>query len=33
MHSQLLVRARLYTGPAPAVALDRLFGIASFELG
>jgi hypothetical protein len=25
--------ARMYTGPAPAVALDRLFGIASFELG
>jgi hypothetical protein len=25
--------ARMYTGPAPAVAMDRLFGIASFELG
>lgn len=25
--------ARMYTGPAPSVALDRLFGIASFELG
>lgn len=25
--------ARMYTGPAPAVALDRLFGIATFELG
>ena len=25
--------ARMYTGPAPSVALERLFGIASFELG
>ena len=25
--------ARMYTGPAPAVTMDRLFGIASFELG
>lgn len=25
--------ARMYTGPAPAVAMDRLFGIATFELG
>jgi GNAT superfamily N-acetyltransferase len=25
--------ARMYTGPAPAVAMDRLFGISSFELG
>lgn len=25
--------ARMYTGPAPAVALNRLFGITSFELG
>jgi GNAT superfamily N-acetyltransferase len=25
--------ARMYTGPAPAVAMHRLFGIASFELG
>jgi hypothetical protein len=25
--------ARMYTGPAPAVAMGRLFGIASFELG
>ena len=25
--------ARMYTGPAPSVAMDRLFGITSFELG
>lgn len=25
--------ARMYTGPAPALALDRLFGVMSFELG
>ena len=25
--------ARMYTGPAPAIAMDRLFGIATFELG
>ena len=25
--------ARMYTAPAPSVAMDRLFGIASFELG
>ncbi len=25
--------ARMYTGPAPAVRLDRLFGITTFELG
>jgi hypothetical protein len=25
--------ARMYTGPAPALVMDRLFGIASFELG
>ena len=25
--------ARMYTGPAPSVAMDRLFGIATFELG
>lgn len=25
--------ARMYTGPAPAVAMDRLFGITTFELG
>lgn len=25
--------ARMYTGPAPAVALDWLFGVMSFELG
>jgi len=25
--------ARMYTGPAPALRLDRVFGITSFELG
>ena len=25
--------ARMYTGPAPACALERLFGVTSFELG
>lgn len=25
--------ARMYTGPAPSIAMDRIFGIASFELG
>ncbi len=25
--------ARMYTGPAPAIRMERLFGIASFELG
>ncbi|MGG5819872.1 GNAT family N-acetyltransferase [Falsiroseomonas sp. HW251] len=25
--------ARMYTGPSPAVAMDRLYGVASFELG
>jgi hypothetical protein len=25
--------ARMYTGPSPTVALDRLFGITTFELG
>lgn len=25
--------ARMYTGPAPALRLDRLFGITTFELG
>ncbi len=25
--------ARMYTGPAPALRLDRIFGITSFELG
>ncbi len=25
--------ARMYTGPAPALPMDRLFGITSFELG
>jgi GNAT superfamily N-acetyltransferase len=25
--------ARMYTGPAPAVAMDRLFGVTTFELG
>ncbi len=25
--------ARMYTGPAPKIALDHVFGITSFELG
>jgi GNAT superfamily N-acetyltransferase len=25
--------ARMYTGPAPAIALDKIFGVSSFELG
>jgi GNAT superfamily N-acetyltransferase len=25
--------ARMYAGPAPALAVDRIFGVASFELG
>lgn len=25
--------ARMYTGPAPAVRMDRLFGVTTFELG
>jgi hypothetical protein len=25
--------ARMYTGPAPAIDLDRVFGVTSFELG
>jgi GNAT superfamily N-acetyltransferase len=25
--------ARMYTGPDPAIALDRVFGVTSFELG
>lgn len=25
--------ARMYTGPAPSIALDRVFGVTSFELG
>jgi hypothetical protein len=25
--------ARMYRGPSPALALDRIFGITSFELG
>jgi GNAT superfamily N-acetyltransferase len=25
--------ARMYTGPAPAIRMDRLYGITSFELG
>jgi GNAT superfamily N-acetyltransferase len=25
--------ARMYTGPAPAIRMDRLFGITTFELG
>jgi len=25
--------ARMYTGPPPAIPLERVFGITSFELG
>jgi hypothetical protein len=25
--------ARMYTGQAPALPLDRIFGVTSFELG
>ena len=25
--------ARMYTGPAPALDLDKVFGVTSFELG
>jgi len=25
--------ARMYTGPAPSLRLDRVFGVTSFELG
>jgi hypothetical protein len=25
--------ARMYTGPVPAVALERVFGVTTFELG
>ena len=25
--------ARMYTGPAPTIELDQLFGVTTFELG
>ena len=25
--------ARMYTGPAPAIDMQRLFGVTTFELG
>ncbi len=31
--SPVFETARMYTGPAPAIALDRIFGVTSFELG
>jgi hypothetical protein len=31
--SQVFATARMYTGPAPAIDLDRVFGVTTFELG
>jgi hypothetical protein len=31
--TQVFATARMYTGPAPAIDLDRVFGVTSFELG
>jgi RimJ/RimL family protein N-acetyltransferase len=30
---QVFATARMYTGPAPSVALERVFGVTTFELG
>ena len=30
---QVFGTARMYTGPSPAIALDRVFGVTTFELG
>ena len=30
---QVFATARMYTGPAPDIALDRVFGVTTFELG
>ena len=30
---EVFATARMYTGPAPAIALDRVFGVTTFELG
>ena len=31
--TQVFATARMYTGPAPAIDLDRVFGVTTFELG
>jgi RimJ/RimL family protein N-acetyltransferase len=31
--AQVFATARMYTGPAPAIALEHVFGVTSFELG
>jgi hypothetical protein len=31
--TQVFATARMYTGPAPVIDLDRVFGVTSFELG
>ena len=31
--TQVFATARMYTGPAPDIDLDRVFGVTSFELG
>jgi hypothetical protein len=31
--SQVFATARMYTGPAPSIDLDRIFGVTTFELG
>ena len=31
--TQVFATARMYTGPAPSIDLDRVFGVTSFELG
>jgi len=30
---QVFGTARMYTGPSPAIALERVFGVTTFELG
>jgi hypothetical protein len=30
---RVFATARMYTGPAPSIALDRVFGVTTFELG
>jgi hypothetical protein len=31
--TQVFATARMYTGPAPAIDLERVFGVTTFELG
>ena len=31
--TQVFATARMYTGPAPSIDLDRVFGVTTFELG